>query len=154
MKRRLLIALAVLTASAGCIFVVQNGQIGHADLSTDPLAAGERAFLASCASCHGRDGRGDGPVALALRTPPSDLTLLTARSAGVFPRAYVIDVLAGETVLPAHGSREMPVWSDRFASEESGATAVASAYARRRGDALATYLESIQRRIGTAVDRR
>jgi mono/diheme cytochrome c family protein len=109
--------------------------------------SGRDEFLRACASCHGVDGRGHGPVAAELRVAPPDLTTLAARAGGRFPRAHVIGVLSGEVALPAHGTREMPVWSTRFAPSDvgaSGATAVASIYTGRWLDALASYLETIQ----------
>src|SRR5690625_6298082 len=36
---------------------------------------GHAAFITSCASCHGEDGRGGGPVAEFLTIPVPDLTL-------------------------------------------------------------------------------
>ena len=38
-----------------------------------------------CATCHGRDGKGNGPAAAALKVPPPDLTVLARRQKGVFP---------------------------------------------------------------------
>jgi mono/diheme cytochrome c family protein len=38
----------------------------------DPDRRGELLFRVHCASCHGPDGRGDGPNAAALRPPPRD----------------------------------------------------------------------------------
>jgi mono/diheme cytochrome c family protein len=69
-----------------------------------------------CASCHGRDARGDGPVAPALKSVPPDLTRISLRNGGVFPRARVEAILLGRAKPPlaAHGSREMPVWGPIF----------------------------------------
>jgi mono/diheme cytochrome c family protein len=146
-------AVAVLTlstvlavASFGC---ASSGTSGRRTVlpAEDPVREGRDAYAARCASCHGPGGRGDGPVVAALRVPPADLTMLAQQSGGKFPRAHVIDVVTGAAPVVAHGSREMPVWSDRFAFDEhAGATAAASIYARRVVENLATYLESIQRR--------
>ena len=43
-----------------------------------PSLYGVDNFHDYCSPCHGRDGTGHGPVALALKTPPSDLTRLAA----------------------------------------------------------------------------
>lgn len=73
------------------------------------LASGADLYAQLCASCHGPEGRGDGPVAATLSTRPSDLTRITARY-GEFPDPDLFDVVDGRAVIPAHGSREMPVW--------------------------------------------
>jgi mono/diheme cytochrome c family protein len=38
------------------------------------LALGKAMYHSACASCHGEDGKGDGPVAANLRNQPDDLT--------------------------------------------------------------------------------
>lgn len=101
-------------------------------------------FLRACASCHGADARGAGPAAGGFQTSPPDLTLLAARNGGVFPRDAVIAVVSGARSVPAHGSREMPVWSITF-DPPSGPTAVASIVAQQRVDAIVHDLESRQR---------
>ena len=45
-------------------------------------AKGQVTYARYCASCHGPEARGDGPVAADLRVPPPDLTALSARSGG------------------------------------------------------------------------
>jgi len=112
-----------------------------------PISAEDarQIYLEACASCHGKDGTGNGTVAVALKTPPPDLTRLAARRQGTFPRQDVIEIIAGERDISAHGTREMPVWSQRFAPSASGATAAAAIYARQRLEALVDYLQSIQR---------
>jgi len=101
-------------------------------------------YRRACAPCHGTDGRGAGPAAKALLAPPADLTLLAARNGGVFPRDRIVATIVGERTIPAHGSREMPVWSIRF-EPSSGATAVASVVAQQRIDAIVREVEALQR---------
>src|SRR5438034_11647890 len=70
-----------------------------------PSLFGVDNFHDYCSPCHGRDGRGDGPVAAALRPRPSDLTALAGRNNGVFPRARVRDYITnGSPEIPAHGN--------------------------------------------------
>ncbi len=38
------------------------------------VAVGARAFAQNCVTCHGRDAKGDGPLARSLPVPPADLT--------------------------------------------------------------------------------
>ena len=71
-------------------------------------------FKEYCAVCHGPSGKGDGPVATALKVPPPDLTTLAQRHDGKFPDDYVSNVLENGVQNPAHGSGEMPVWDPIF----------------------------------------
>ena len=70
---------------------------------------GKREFDANCASCHGRDGKGAGPIADLLKRSPPDLTQLAKKNGGVLPMARMYDVIEGSSV-QAHGTRDMPVW--------------------------------------------
>lgn len=106
---------------------------------------GKAVYLGDCAACHGTKGRGDGPVAQALKQEPADLTRLAERSGGAFPRRYVRDVITGEYRVPAHGDRQMPVWNEQFLPTGSGATVGAAIYAERNLEKVLGYLESIQR---------
>lgn len=75
---------------------------------------GKWEFQSSCASCHGADGKGKGPVAEQLKVPPPDLTVLAKKNNGVFPTNAVYETIDGLQRMPAHGSREMPIWGFRF----------------------------------------
>lgn len=75
---------------------------------------GKAEFQASCASCHGIDARGKGPVSDLLKVPPPDLTTLAKNNNGVFPTKAVYDVIEGSKAVGAHGTREMPIWGERF----------------------------------------
>jgi len=104
---------------------------------------GAELFKSYCASCHGVVARGGGPVAPALNSPPSDLSRIAARSGGVFPESSVAKVIDGRFDLPAHGSREMPVWGTRLA-EEIPSFATGDEVARGRIASLVEYLKSLQ----------
>jgi mono/diheme cytochrome c family protein len=75
---------------------------------------GKSEFQSSCASCHGMDGKGKGPVSDQLKVSPSDLTLLAKNNNGVFPANAVYETIYGSKAVPAHGTREMPIWGERF----------------------------------------
>jgi mono/diheme cytochrome c family protein len=81
-----------------------------------PSMAGQDLFSFYCSSCHGRDGKGNGPVAPVLKVPPADLTTLRRRNGGIFPKERLVGFVAGGgTMLSgAHGSNEMPVWGPIF----------------------------------------
>ena len=108
------------------------------------IAEGKRAYLRTCASCHGTDGRGDGPVAPTLRVRPTDLTRLASTHGGKFPRTHVEDVVTGASPITAHGTSDMPVWRITFGPTSSGAAATAALRRRRWLNGLVDYLETIQ----------
>lgn len=76
---------------------------------------GRELYVRYCASCHGMSGKGDGPVAASLSRPPSDLTTLAQQ--GRFDQANLMAIIDGRRVVPAHGTREMPVWGAVFGAE-------------------------------------
>jgi mono/diheme cytochrome c family protein len=74
-------------------------------------ASGKDMYVSYCASCHGPTGTGNGPAASALKTPPANLTQLSANNGGKFPYAKVQQAIKGDSNRPAaHGSDKMPVW--------------------------------------------
>lgn len=75
---------------------------------------GPDLYHAHCAPCHGIDGKGNGPVAPALKDPLPDLTTIAKRNGGLFPVGHVRNIIAGTDVMIAHGSREMPIWGEIF----------------------------------------
>jgi mono/diheme cytochrome c family protein len=80
-----------------------------------PSMSGGDLFRFYCASCHGREGKGDGPVAPALNRRPPDLTAIARRNGGRFPTARVERFVTGDREPSlAHGSADMPVWGPIF----------------------------------------
>jgi len=101
---------------------------------------GRDSFAFYCAPCHGRGGKGDGPVAVALKTAPPDLTALAKRNGGTFPRAEVISFVTGSArTLTAHGPSDMPVWGPVFRSLDPSDTR-----SKLRIENVVAYIESIQ----------
>lgn len=82
---------------------------------------GRDLFMRYCASCHGAEATGDGPVASSLTTPPADLTTLAQRAGGRFDGSDVMSTIDGRRNIAAHGDREMPVWGVAFMSEHAAA---------------------------------
>jgi len=78
------------------------------------LDMGKSEFQSSCASCHGADGKGNGPVSGLLKVSPPDLTMLARNNNGTFPTNAVSESISGLKTIPAHGTREMPIWGERF----------------------------------------
>jgi mono/diheme cytochrome c family protein len=103
---------------------------------------GASLYSAYCAVCHGPDARGGGPLAISLKTAPSDLTRIAARNSGMFPRTRVERIISGEEQVPGgHGSRAMPVWGPIFSQ-----VAWDQDLGRVRIRNLADYLDHIQKR--------
>lgn len=75
---------------------------------------GKSEFQSSCSSCHGTDGKGNGPISDQLTVLPSDLTMLAKNNNGVFPTNAVYETIDGSKTIAAHGTREMPIWGERF----------------------------------------
>ena len=107
------------------------------------VSAGQQYLVRDCSACHGMPGRGEGAAAPALRTPPADLTRLAQRRGGHFPVAEIAAVIDGRTVVPAHGSREMPIWGERF-GEMSGGGSVGEEVVRGNLLVLIEYLQTLQ----------
>ena len=118
-------------------------------LADEALEQGKADFMQLCATCHGADGKGDGPQVSHLQKKPSDLTLITQRY-GRFPEDRVFETIAGIDMPEGHGTREMPSWGDVFINEDIGnSTKLEDAMkaaddASRRIAGLMRYIESIQ----------
>jgi cbb3-type cytochrome c oxidase subunit III len=78
---------------------------------------GEALYRRYCASCHGVQGRGDGPLADALKRRPTDLTQLAKQSGGKLDEPKLLSFIDGRRSVKEHGPREMPVWGAVFDEE-------------------------------------
>lgn len=105
---------------------------------------GRALYMRHCASCHGEDGRGQGPVAASLATPPADLTGLARRRDGVFDERELVRIVDGRHLVAAHGPREMPVWGAVF-DRELADEAYGSYTTLLHAQALVEYLRTLQR---------
>jgi mono/diheme cytochrome c family protein len=116
-----------------------------------PKAGGPGAvlYLSYCESCHGVEGRGDGPAAASLRTPPADLTQLWARYGTPLDRERLAGYIDGRMLFSVHGSREMPIWGDEFFEGAPPETPGLEDAKRRLIDVLVEYLERFQSRRET-----
>jgi mono/diheme cytochrome c family protein len=101
--------------------------------------SGAATFKEYCTSCHGPQAKGNGPAASALKTQPPDLTEITKRAGGKFPYTKVKAQIAGDDVIAAHGSRDMPTWGPLFKAVDPS-----TSVAELRLTNLIRYLEEIQ----------
>ena len=145
MKKLMLMFTALIVCA--CTVAAQDqtqGQpekaIKHVPIKSMSPVSGKEMYTAYCAVCHGTDGKGGGPAASALKVPATDLTLLRKNNGGKYPALKVSSSIRGETALPAHGSKEMPVWGALFWSMSSGH----ESEVQQRTANLTQYIESLQ----------
>jgi mono/diheme cytochrome c family protein len=130
-KVPMLFVLAVVNLAA-------NGAAAQSHVSTP---SGSYLFRTYCAACHGKEAKGDGPLASELRFAPADLTLFAKRSGGVYPTEQVFRIIDGRKALKGHGGPDMPVWGDAFKGSADG---LSEEKVKEKIDALVDFLKSIQ----------
>lgn len=140
--------LLVVVAFVGCQKRAEPLPEGEAqtmgsELRVDPVDNGEITFALYCVSCHGETGKGDGPVASALTTPPTDLTMMTVNAGGVFPAEEIYAFIDGRRDVQAHGTRQMPVWGNIWTDAVDGGSASEGQVDIRLRE-LVEYIRSIQ----------
>lgn len=135
-----------LALAAVAVFVVA-GLGACADelcMSLSDRYSGTILFQLHCASCHGENARGNGPVSPFLNVSVPDLTQISASHGGRFPDEEVFRIIDGQAEMPAHGTRHMPVWGYEFFGQQSDDER-AHAEATEKVDALVSYLRKLQR---------
>ena len=105
-------------------------------------------YRVSCQVCHGPKGKGDGPMASALKVKPTDLTKLEEKNDYKFPFLKVFQTIDGRAMIPAHGTREMPVWGRRYVEDigDKYGPYGGEAAIRARVLELVYYVQSLQER--------
>jgi mono/diheme cytochrome c family protein len=131
--------LILLAALVLCSPVFADVTVKKVPVQSTPANSGPAMFSAYCASCHGKDAKGGGPAAPALKAAPTDLTVMAKRNGGKFPIYSVLKVLESGMEVTAHGSTEMPIWGTLFQSLNSSDSTV-----KLRMYNLARYIESLQ----------
>jgi mono/diheme cytochrome c family protein len=102
----LLVAIAVISIGA------QSALAQNKDAKD--VADGQHDFERYCASCHGKEGTGNGPVAKSLAKPPANLRMLGDKYGMPLPAAKIAQFIDGRAAAKAHGTREMPVWGEQL----------------------------------------
>ena len=135
-----------IATAAVCLFVIggvaasqEKPQIVKVPPPRTDVSDGQGMYQAYCASCHGPEGKGNVPAAAALKTAPADLTRISARHGGEFPTEKIRRFIQGLDEIPAHGSREMPVWGQVLRGLGGGQAEVLL-----RVENLTKYLQSMQ----------
>jgi mono/diheme cytochrome c family protein len=133
-------SLAVFILGSFLMMAQDNAtKIKKVAVSPTSAASGKEMFNAYCASCHGLNGKGNGPAAAATKTQPTDLTLLAQKNGGKFPSMDVISSIQ-DGVQTAHGSKEMPVWGPLLSSVSNQSQSVVM----QRLSNLSAYIDSLQ----------
>jgi mono/diheme cytochrome c family protein len=141
------ISVAVALAMLLTLAIAQQAATGqsaptvkHVPITRTAPNSGKEMFNSYCAVCHGKDAKGGGPAASAMKTPPIDLTLLAKNSGGKYPASHVAAVIRGQASTASHGSQDMPVWGPLFSSISQGH----EAQVQQRITNLVDYVETLQ----------
>lgn len=114
--------------------------IKHVPITHTSSNSGKEMFNSYCAVCHGKDAKGNGPAASAMKNAPTDLTKLAQKENGKYPAAHVAAVLRGQASTPSHGSQDMPIWGPLFSSLSQGRQGLV----HQRITNLVSYIEELQ----------
>jgi mono/diheme cytochrome c family protein len=139
MKLQIFVAFVL---AASFPLIAQEQKVRKTTAPHTSAASGKEMYTAYCASCHGAEGKGNGPAASSLKTPPSDLTAIQKSNGGKFPSDHVFEIINGRATTPAHGSADMPVWGPVF-RRLSGSH---DAEVQQRISNLTDYIKSLQQK--------
>lgn len=114
-----------------------------ANVRADNVAEGRAYYLRYCASCHGQNADGLGPVGSALKVHPPDLRRLSERYGTPLPANRLEQYIDGRAMVTVHGSRTMPVWGRRF-EEVWTAKRAGEPEMKDQIGRIVEYLDSIQ----------
>jgi len=145
--------MKVLTITLGiAAMVAASSAFGQVEVQRKPLSweqarltDGVNLYVALCASCHGKDGKGEGPASVALKKEVPDLTLLAKANNGKFPFEKVDAAITGKSRITSHGSVDMPIWGDALEGVRPDWKMFRrEALAKQRIHNLTEYLSTIQ----------
>ncbi|MGA0265534.1 MAG: c-type cytochrome [Lysobacterales bacterium] len=106
---------------------------------------GEQLYGKLCASCHGLEGKGDGPATPALTQAVPDLTHMPRDQEGLIDHGRIEKIIAGKDRRVRHGVIGMPKWEEQFKYIRTGWNdRERYAFARKRIHELAEHVESLQ----------
>jgi mono/diheme cytochrome c family protein len=91
---------------------------GAATAQAQDIQIGEDLYLQYCATCHGLEAAGPGPMAPALVVQPANLPALRRENGGTFPLLRVVRRIDGRDPLISHGSA-MPIYGEFFEGDDT-----------------------------------
>ena len=134
---------AIFLASTAIWGTAQDVKVKKTPVIQSDPSSGKQMYNNYCAPCHGIAGKGDGPAARSFKTPPTNLSLLAKNNSGQYPAEHFVNVLQFATSIPAHGSKDMPVWGELFHSL-SASHGTERAESALRIHKLSDYVETLQ----------
>lgn len=117
------VALASLVAAVAVLAPSTAGAASQAGPPAPPEEPSKRPatdydgsdpYQRYCASCHGIEGDGKGPMAGVMAKPPTDLSRLASRFGTPLAREPLAEVIDGRKMRRSHGTIDMPVWGTRL----------------------------------------
>lgn len=110
------------------------------------MLEGRQIYVENCATCHGLQAAGDGPMTAILSVDVPDLRGLNAANGGAFPLLEVIAVIDGRNKLTGHGG-PMPIFGYALGGETQVLDGPGGSPVTVKGDilAIARWLETQQR---------
>jgi mono/diheme cytochrome c family protein len=137
----LALAMSLTFAIAQQAAPTQNAPtVKHVPIANASPTSGKEMFNSYCAVCHGKDGKGSGPAAPAMKTQPIDLTALAKNNGGKYPASHVAAVIRGQASTASHGSQDMPIWGPLFSSIAHGH----DSQVQQRITNLVSYVDTLQ----------
>jgi hypothetical protein len=107
--------------------------------TTHPGRFGKEMFGAYCPSCHGLDGKGNGPAAAALEIAADGPDSIGEKERRQYPSRLVVSAIKDGTS-NTHGSKDMPIWGPILESVSPNGGPVV----QQRLTNLTVYVESLQ----------
>src|SRR5512147_251880 len=140
MRQLFILVLILLIAVCAIAQTTTKPQVQVVPAPYTPADSGKAMFDAYCASCHGVDGKGQGPAAAAMKSAVPDLSMLAKSHDGTYPAFSVAETLRITRPLSAHGSVDMPVWGPVFSHLSQQSNGVI----QQRIHNINMYIESLQ----------
>lgn len=137
------------TRTLQALAVAAMATIATLSFAAEPAKSrGKVEYDGHCAVCHGDKATGFGAFGGMMTGQVPDLTTLSRRNGGVYPFERVYQTIDGSYVLKAHGTREMPIWGQRYRIEAAeyytDVPYDEKAFVRARILAVDEYLSTLQ----------
>lgn len=144
LPKKLLISLACIATVGACSTGLMPAKSTTPALNLASVERGQVIFAKECSACHGANADGAGTASLGLGMTPPDLTGLTARNDGTFPRAFVQRFVLGK-IEKEDPDAAMPEFGTVGLEHAALKGSVAGEVSAEDMTALLDYLQTVQR---------